>query len=216
MQHIQVLYHELNPSSIINLDQPCHYEEFHRLTGYTELDSSSFRQEINDTYYAEMERSTGHWSRLLDHISKWGIVYPIVVSTGIPKLRRPSIVPRSYRYTNSQYWIVCDTQGGSRILAAQKLGLKIPALINDHVGLFRNLSPIRVRDLPNYGVDVDEIYLSATYGVQIRQFPRLHLDVDDTEYAKHRRAAIKKVLYQHLSPININMEKRIEHDPTND
>lgn len=213
-QNIQVLYQELNPDSIINLDQPCHYEEFHRMAGYSELLTSSFGQEINDTYFAEMDRRVGHWTKLLDHISHWGIVYPIVVSTGVPKIRKPGLVPKEYRYTDSKFWINCETQGGARILAAKKLGIKIPALINDHVGLFPKVKPIKVRNLPDYGLDLEEIYISATYGVQIRHYPRIHLDITDLEYLSHKRAAIEYVCRQHLGGVGINIQKRMTHGST--
>lgn len=216
IQEIKVHYLEINPSAIINLDQPCHYEAFHKLAGYTDRCIPSFCQEVNDAYYREMDRRTGHWSRLLESVARWGIQYPIVVTTGVPKIRDPGIVPREYQYTDSKYWIVCESQGGSRILAAQKLGIKVPALINDHVGLFDNLQPIRVRDLANYGVGVDEIFISAAYGVQIRQYPRTHLNIEDTEYLKQRKKSIAHVIERHLMPQSINMEKRITHGSTND
>jgi hypothetical protein len=194
----QVYFCDLNPNTIINLDQPCHYEEFHWLPGYLETGTKQTFDVVNKLYFEEMEHTTAHWSSLLDHIKRWGVLYPVIVTTGLPKSRSLKSIPKEYWATDSKFWITCEQQGGTRILAAQQLGIKVPALVNDHVGLFQDQMPISMRDLKEICTNVDKIVLSPNRGVEIKCFPRLHLDIDDCVYDACKKEAIDIVIKQHL------------------
>ena len=195
---LQIHYCELNPSSIINLDQPCHYEVFHNLPGYLETGTQETFDIVNRLYFAQMEQLTGHWSSLVDHISKWGILYPVVITTGLPKIRKLKSIPKEYWATDSRYWMTCEQQGGSRILAAQQLGIKVPAIINDYVGLFHNQKPLSMRDLKELCTNVEDIVLTPDRGVRIKQFPRMHLDIEDFVYDTCKQETIDYVINHHL------------------
>lgn len=196
---VPVYFCELNPDSIINLDQPCHYPEFHSLPGYLETGTKETFDIVTELYFKRMEQFVGHWSNLLEHVGKWGILYPIIITTGLPKIRPLSSIPKEYRNTNSKFWMVCENQGGARILMAKKLGIKVPAIINDHVGLFHDRNPIIMKDLTEICAGVDEIVLSAQHGVQIKKFPRVHLDVDDIVYEESKFIAIQDIITNHLT-----------------
>ena len=219
---VKVYFAQLRPESIINLDQPCHYEEFHDQAGYIYNSNKTFER-INQLYLDYMEEYTEHWSRLLTHITDWGIRYPIVVNTGVPKIRPLSSVPIDVRATNSKFWMTCEQQGGGRIMAAKKLGITVPAIINDYVGLFEGQTPITMRELARLCQDLDQIYVSHDFGVRINDYPRIHLqDISCAEYAHCKFLAIKNVYneYQswdttHQLKERINTLQRIEYETNN-
>ena len=216
---VKVYFAQLRPESIINLDQPCHYEEFHDIPGYIHNTQETFDR-INELYMDYMDRYTGHWSRLLEHVSKWGIVYPVVINTGVPKQRSLGSIPLHLRSTDSRFWMLCESHGGARIMAAKKLGITVPAVINDHAGLFDSEKPMTMRELAKQCHGLDQIYVSQSFGVRISEFPRVHLDISDTEYLHYRFEAITAITeeYEHWtrasSKKTINTLQRIEYEST--
>lgn len=216
---VKVYFEQLRPESIINLDQPCYYEEFYDLQGYDQSDQEIF-DKINTMYLDFMDRYTGHWSRLLEHISKWGIIYPIVINTGVPKQRPLGSIPKHLRSTDSRFWLLCETQGGGRIMAAKKLDINVPCLINDHVDLFAGQKPMTMRELAKQCHGLEQIYVSQGFGVRINDFPRVHLDISDTEYQHYRFEAINMITEEYgnwiqtSSKKTINTLQRIEYEPT--
>ena len=215
---VKVYFAQLRPESIINLDQPCHYEEFHDIPGYIHNNQETFDR-INELYMDYMDRYTGHWSRLLEHVNKWGITYPVIINTGVPKQRSLRSVPLALRSTNSQFWMMCETHGGARIMAAKQLGITVPALINDHAGLFEGQKPITMRELARQCNGLEQIYVSRSFGVRINEFPRIHLDISDAEYSHYRFEAITAITeeyerWQTLSQKTINTLQRIEYEST--
>jgi len=189
-QRVQVYFTDLDPNAVINLDQPCHQPEF----GSVSLEIQS---DINNEYIEIMDNTMGYWSHLMDHIEQWGVLYPIVVNTGLPKVRSLRTIPLDKRASDSQYWMVCEQIGGLRLLAAQKLGIRVPALINDYVGLFKNHKPLTIRELNGVCVGIDEIEISATFGVRIPHCPRVHIDVEEDIYSEYKSAAIQSILANH-------------------
>jgi hypothetical protein len=215
---VKIYHSQLRPDSIINLDQPCHYEDFHELPGYLYNTVETFDQ-INERYLYYIDILTGHWSRLLEHIEKWGIIYPIVVNTGLPKNRALSSIPLSYRATPSKFWTVCEDQGGLRILAAKKLGLRLPAIVNDHTGMYNNKAQITMRELASRTEGIKQIYLSPRTGLKIGEFPRIHLDISDEEYLHCKHEAVQLTISEYKSwgstlllQERINTLQRIEYD----
>jgi len=189
-QQVQVYFTELNPDAVINLDQPCHYSEFQNLP-------VSKYQDVNNEYIEFMEHNIGYWSNLVEHIGRWGILYPIVVNTGVPKIRPFGLIPKEKRCIDSKYWMVCEHIGGLRLLAAQTLGIKIPALVNDHVGLFKNQKPLTIKELSGICVGIDEVQISASFGVHIPHCPRVHIEIEEGTYAEYRSAAITTIMANH-------------------
>lgn len=219
---IKIYASQLRPESIINLDQPCHFEEFHELPGYLHNDIDTFNK-INERYLHYIDASTGHWTRLLEHIDKWGIIYPVIINTGLPKFRNISCVPMSVRATSSRFWMLCEDQGGLRILAAKQMNLPVPTIINDHTGLFEGQKQINMRDLAAATDGIQRIYLSAKIGIRIGEYPKLHLSMSDDEYYYHKTEAIQQTIDEYRSwsstaklEERINTLQRIEYaDTTN-
>lgn len=198
--NVQVYFTELNPNSIINLDEPCHQPEFHDLQGYVENGTDENFKKINEIYFEYLDKQTKHWYKLVEHIKVWGILYPVIITTGMPKYRSLKSIPVKYRNTDSKYWMICENQGGSRILAAQKLGIKVPALINDHVGLFQNLKPLTMKELQDLCYGVDQVVLREKYGVEVKDFPKVHIDIDEFSYHTCKKSIIEQIIDQYLIP----------------
>lgn len=193
---VKIYATQLRPRGIINLDQPCHFEEFYELPGYLHNSPEIF-DKINERYLHHIDSTTRHWTRLLEHIDKWGIIYPIVVNTGVPKIRSLNSVPFEYRRTSSRFWTVCENQGGLRILAAEKLGIKVPTLVNDHTGLYEGQRQVTMRELAAMSEGIRQIFLSAGHGIRIGEYPRLHLNIDDLEYLHYKNEAIQATIAEY-------------------
>jgi len=84
---------------------------------------------LREWYFELFESTSDFYERLKASILKEGILNPIVVTAG-PSLNRPEwIVPKDY----GKY--ICESVGGSRLRVAQELGLSIPCIINDQIGV---------------------------------------------------------------------------------
>lgn len=92
------------------------------------------RDLIEKTYIDAFDRGTGHYARLEESIRRAGVWNPVMLTTG-PLLRRnPAELPPAVARDPAR--VVCEYVGGSRLLIAARLGLKVPAIINDAANLF--------------------------------------------------------------------------------
>lgn len=218
---VQIYHSSIRPQGILNLDQPCFYEEFFELPGYA-YHTLDVYNKINERYIYYMDRYTGHWSKLLEHIQENGIVYPAIINTGLPKFKKLSEVPAALRTTNSRYWMVCEQHGGMKILAAAKLGIKVPIIVNDYVGMFDGEDTMTMRELANSCQGLKNIFLNPATGIRVQDYPRIHLDIDNSEYLHCKFEAISRVIEEYQSwdiepsiGKTINTLQRIEYEPTN-
>lgn len=83
-------------------------------------------------YIEEFNKRTGHYTHLEASILEHGFRNPIMLTAGRLLLRKPLELPPDLRARGDT--LVCEYIGGSRLLIAAKLGLWLPAIIND----FRN------------------------------------------------------------------------------
>lgn len=199
-QKIKVYYRELDPKTVINLDQPAFYREFTSLHKYSRL-PQNVHDEVNRQYIEQFDTATGHWTALENSIKEQGIVYPVVISTGIPRQRDPSEVPAYLRPTDSKFWIVCEGSGGGRIMLADKLGLKIPAVINDRVNLYEGQPEMRLQELVQKTHGLKNIDIVDRVGISFPILPKIHLDsVEETHYAEERSRVVTGIIADYVLP----------------
>lgn len=92
------------------------------------------RDLLEATYIAGFNRASGHYARLEESIRRNGIWNPVILTTG-PLLRRAEDeLPPEVRQDPER--VVCEYVGGSRLLVAAKLGVEVPAIVNDRANLF--------------------------------------------------------------------------------
>ena len=88
------------------------------------------RDLMEQTFVSYLNQTTGHFDLLEASIKHQGVRNPVVLSGGRLTIRQwqelhPSVQPRIRRL------FICETSGGSRLYVAQKLGLSVPAIVND-------------------------------------------------------------------------------------
>lgn len=118
------------------------------------------RDLLRDVFIEEFDALTEHYSRLRDSIERDGIQNPIIITAGKPIWREPWMVP------DSKY--ICESCGGSRLMIAKELGIEIPCIINDRIGIdgepINSISEV----LSKFS---DKSY-SVTYGPPVRVSPK--------------------------------------------
>lgn len=200
-QKIKVYYKELKPDNIINLDQPAFYKEFTSLHRYTLL-PQAVHDTVNSLYIDQFDAATGHWTDLEQSIQEQGIVYPIVVATGIPRLRDPGEVPAYLRPTDSKFWLVCENSGGGRIMLAKKLGINIAAVINDRVQLYEGQAEMALRQLVSVTHGLKNIDLVDRIGINFPILPKIHLTkkIEEWHYAEDRSRVVTGIIADYVIP----------------
>ena len=119
------------------------------------------REMLGSYFIQRFDELTGHYSRLRESISRDGIKDPIVITAGNPIWRKPWMVPSDI----GPY--ICESCGGSRLVIAAELGIDVPCIINDQIGvdgeLIKNSQEVSQRFSGNY---------SIIYGPPVRVHPK--------------------------------------------
>ena len=89
----------------------------------------SLRLLLRDMFFDEFDKATGHYTHLRQSIIENGIQNPIVITAGKSIYREPWALPAGV----SDY--ICESCGGSRLYIAQELGMDIPCIVNDQIGI---------------------------------------------------------------------------------
>ena len=105
------------------------------------------------------------------------------------------------RPTDSKFWIVCESTGGGRIIIADKLGLKIPAVINDRVNLYEGQQERRLQELVQKTHGLKNIDIVDRVGISFPILPKVHLDnVEETHYAEERSRVVTGIIADYVLP----------------
>jgi hypothetical protein len=200
-QKIKVYYREIDAKSIINLDQPAFYREFTSLHRYNQLPELVHKR-VNDLYIEQFDAITGHWTDLEASIKESGIMYPCVLSTGIPRLRNPAEIPNYLRLTDSKFWIVCESSGGGRILIAKKLGLIVPCVVNDRVNLYEGQPEMKLQELVQRTHGLKNIDLTDKIGISFPILPKIHMkdEIPEAHYAEERSRVVTGLIADYILP----------------
>lgn len=130
---MRLIFAELNPADVLNLTSPRWIPEISlRWCGRLPWHDAAYdrlRDKIEKRYIAEFNRANGHFDRLLRNVAAEGIRNPVMISSGCLICRRPEEIPPAWR--NRRPLLVSEYLGGSRLWAAQRLGLAVPAIISD-------------------------------------------------------------------------------------
>lgn len=92
-------------------------------------------RDLCECRYVELfNKRTGHYTRLEESIRREGIKNPVMLSAGRLIRRQPLELPPELRERTDN--VVCEYMGGSRVYIAAKLGISVPAVVNDFTGVF--------------------------------------------------------------------------------
>lgn len=134
MARCVVRYAVLPPSLIFNLTSPRYLPEI-SLKWQGRYHWHHYRYEplrdlVESHYIARFNDVSGHYERLLDSVARDGFRNPIMVSAGRLERRKASEIPPALR--NREGLLVSEYLGGSRLWAAQRLGIDVPCVVNDY------------------------------------------------------------------------------------
>lgn len=134
MRRCIVRYAVLPPERIFNLTSPRYLPEIsgawrgkYRWHHYR---YEPVRDLMERHYVERFNQVSGHYERLLESVRREGFRNPIMVTAGMLDRRRCEELPPGYRQREDL--IVSEYLGGSRLWAAQRLGVDVPCIVNDH------------------------------------------------------------------------------------
>lgn len=126
----------LEPACIVNMTAPRYTPEICRrwngLRPWHDPLYEPLRDLIDAEYFARFNAATGHFDKLLASVAREGIRNPVMLSAGKLERRYGWEVPP---HLVAPDMIVSEYLGGSRIWAAQRLGLRLPAIVNDYAAV---------------------------------------------------------------------------------
>lgn len=123
---------------VFNLTAPRWLPEAARLwaspAAWHSPDLDLMRAGLEAVYIEGFDKRTGHYRRLEESIRRDGVWNPVMLTTGRLFRRAELELPPAVRADPDR--VVCEYVGGSRLLIAARLGLEVPAIINDRAGVF--------------------------------------------------------------------------------
>lgn len=137
MARCVVRYAVLPPARIFNLTSPRYLPEislkWRGKYNWHHMRYEPLRDIVEDHYVRRFNDVSGHYERLLDSVARDGFRNPIMVSAGRLERRKASELPPALRQREDL--LVSEYLGGSRLWAAQQLGVDVPCIVNDYAGV---------------------------------------------------------------------------------
>lgn len=129
-----VRYAVLSPSRIFNLTSPRYLPEISRHWNgryhWHHYRYEPLRDIVEAHYVKRFNAASGHYDRLLESVASEGFRNPIMVAGGRLERRRKAELPHAIRSRGDL--LVSEYLGGSRLWAAQRLGIDVPCIVNDY------------------------------------------------------------------------------------
>lgn len=145
MERCVVRYAVLPPARIFNLTSPRYLPEislkWRGKYNWHHMRYEPLRDIVEDHYVRRFNEVSGHYERLLESVARDGFRNPIMVSAGRLERRKASEIPPALR--NREDLLVSEYLGGSRLWAAQQLGVEVPCIVNDYAGVLPDAEVLR-------------------------------------------------------------------------
>ena len=149
---------DLDPSTIFNLDAPDCQPEFLAHKGY--VDNEDLRNTCGQEYIDKMNKSMGHFDMLENSIKNNGWENPVVITTGVPKIRPLTDIPKTRWNEDTTSWLLCEHFGGSRITIVAKLGIPVPCIVCDFTETIQNKNTLKPTEIGNHFTTASKVSLS--------------------------------------------------------
>lgn len=134
---MRVIATTIDARSVFNLASPRFLPELARCwqgsRGWWDDRYEPLRDLCERRYIELFNQRTGHYARLEESIRAEGIRNPVMLSCGMLERRRPLELPPAIRARGDV--IACEYVGGSRVTVAARLGIALPAIINDYAAV---------------------------------------------------------------------------------
>lgn len=137
MARCVVRYAVLPPSRIFNLTSPRYLPEislkWRGKYNWHHMRYEPLRDIVEDHYVRRFNEVSGHYERLLESVAREGFRNPIMVAGGRLERRKEAELPHEERqHLRDGALLVSEYLGGSRLWAAQQLGVDVPCIVNDY------------------------------------------------------------------------------------
>lgn len=140
-----VRYAVLKPEQIFNLTSPRYLPEISlKWQGryhWHHMRYEPLRDIVEAHYIARFNDVSGHYERLLESVAREGFRNPIMVAGGRLERRKEAELPPALR--NREDLLVSEYLGGSRLWAAQQLGVDVPCVVNDYADVLPDAEVLR-------------------------------------------------------------------------
>ena len=129
----------------------------------------------NDQVMETFNNEYDFYPRLEESILKEGVRNPIIVRAGWCPAQFRDRLPMDMKDVSSRI-LICDKNGGSRLVMAQKHELDVPCIINDYIGRFEQMPELKdENDVLSYYKDKPKEITINHYGVRVMGIPQVHL-----------------------------------------
>ena len=182
-----IRFASIDSNDIVNLNDPSGvWKVFRHIGDWWNPKYDPLRVAIKDWYITLFDEANGHYEKLRKSIQRDGILNPLVITSGKPKYRTSDSIPPKHQ-KNLENLLSVETCGGSRLLIAQELNLKIPCFINDWNSRFSN----------------EILILNREEIIQRLSDKTMNVNISD------RGLEIKPITFQHMNDTSYNMSKQI-------
>lgn len=192
-----VRYAVLKPDQIFNLTSPRYLPEI-SLKWQGRYHWHHYRYEplrdiIEAHYIARFNDVSGHYERLLDSVARDGFRNPIMVSAGRLERRKASELPPALR--NREDLLVSEYLGGSRLWAAQQLGVDVPCIVNDYADVLPDAEVLRNEPqvLAKFKDAPGRFEMARKGPVTINNLPFMHLP-ENERYGMSEQILVRRAI----------------------
>lgn len=192
---VTVRFMEVRAADVVNLTSPRYLgpviRSWRGRRDYHDPFYDPLRDAIEETYVRLFNAANGHYERLEADIRKRGVVDPVMLTNGGVHRRTVSELPPQYR--NRQEVLISEYLGGSRLMIASRLGLKVPAIVNDFAGTLAGCPELQTEKeiAARFEYPPRLILLNPHQGAYVNDMPYVHMP---TGYSMGEQTRIRKAV----------------------
>lgn len=195
-----VRYAVLKPDQIFNLTSPRYLPEISRQWQgryhWHHYKYEPLRDLVEAHYIKRFNEVSGHYERLLDSVAATGFRNPIMVAAGRLERRKEAELPHEERqHLRDGTLLVSEYLGGSRLWAAQQLGVDVPCIVNDYSDVLPSAEVLRnetqvlakFKDAPGF------VEMPRKGPVTINNLPFMHLP-ENERYGMSEQILVRRAI----------------------
>ncbi len=192
-----VRYAVLKPDQIFNLTSPRYLPEislkWRGKYNWHHMRYGPLRDIVEAHYIKRFNDVSGHYERLLGSVARDGFRNPIMVSAGRLERRKASELPPALR--NREDLLVSEYLGGSRLWAAQQLGVDVPCIVNDYADVLPDAEVLRNEPqvLAKFTDAPGRFEMARKGPVTINNLPFMHLP-ENERYGMSEQILVRRAI----------------------
>lgn len=195
-----VRYAALRPDAIFNLTSPRYLPEISmKWSGRYRWHHERYdplRDIVEAHYVGRFNEVSGHYERLLESVAREGFRNPIMVAGGRLERRKAEELPHRQRQELADgRLLVSEYLGGSRLWAAQQLGVDVPCIVNDYTGVLPDAEvlPNMHAVLAKFTDTPGRIEMARKGPVTLNNLPFMHLP-EEERYSMSEQILVRRAI----------------------